>query len=195
MTKTMLTALRMFVALTLITGVLYPLGITLLAQALFPVQANGSLIVAANRVVGSALIGQANQEARYFWPRPSAVNYMDGAATDALGSSGATNLGPTSAMLADQVQARAAAFRTANQLAPDAAIPADMLLASGSGLDPHISPAAARVQIARVAAARGIEAGTVAALVELHIEAPQWGVLGIPRVNVLKLNLALDGIQ
>lgn len=195
MTKTMLTALRMFVALTLITGVIYPLGITLLAQALFPVQANGSLIVAANHVIGSALIGQANQEARYFWPRPSAVNYMDGATTDALGSSGATNLGPTSAMLADQVQARAAAFRTAHQLAPDAAIPADMLLASGSGLDPHISPAAARIQIERVAAARGVDAADVAALVEQHVEGPQLGLLGAPRVDVLKLNLALDGIQ
>jgi len=195
MTKTMLTALRMFVMLTLITGVLYPLGITLLAQALFPVQANGSLIVAADRVVGSALIGQANQEARYFWPRPSAVNYMDGATTDALGSSGATNLGPTSALLADQVQARAAAFRAAHQLAEDAAIPADMLLASGSGLDPHISPAAARIQIARVAAARGVDAADVTMLVEQHVEGPQLGLLGAPRVDVLKLNLALDGIQ
>jgi K+-transporting ATPase ATPase C chain len=195
MTKTMLTALRMFVMLTLITGVLYPLGITLLAQALFPVQANGSLLVAANHVIGSALIGQANQEARYFWPRPSAVSYMDRATTDALGSSGATNLGPTSALLADQVQARAAAFRTANQLAEDAAIPADMLLASGSGLDPHISPAAARIQIARVAAARGVDAADVAALVEQHVEGPQLGLLGAPRVDVLKLNLALDGIQ
>lgn len=135
MTKPVLTALRLLLVLTLLTGVLYPLGITLLAQALFPAQANGSLIVAAERVVGSALVGQANQDARYFWPRPSAVNYMDGSSARALGSSGAANLGPTSATLAAQVQARAATFRAAHQLAPQVAIPADMLLASGSGLD------------------------------------------------------------
>lgn len=195
MINTILMALRMLIVLTLLTGVLYPLGVTLLAQALFPVQANGSLIVTAERIVGSELIGQANQEARYFWPRPSAVKYMDGAAPDALRSSGATNIGPTNATLVAQVQTRAAAFRTANQLDPEVVVPADMLLASGSGLDPHISPAAARLQVARVAAARGIDAGIIAALVEQHVEPPQWGVLGAPRVNVLQLNLALDRIQ
>lgn len=195
MIKTVLTALRMVVALTLITGVLYPLAITLLAQALFPVQANGSLIVAANRVVGSALIGQANQEARYFWPRPSAVNYMDDSAVDALGTSGASNLGPTNAALAAQVGRRDDAFRAANGLAAGAPVPADMRFASGSGLDPHISPAAAYAQIDRVAHARGIAPTDVAALVEQHVEAAQFGLLGSPRVNVLRLNLALDGVQ
>ena len=187
--------MRMVVALTLITGVLYPLAITLLAQALFPVQANGSLIVAANRVVGSALIGQANQEARYFWPRPSAVNYMDGSAAGALGTSGASNLGPTNAALAAQMEQRDNAFRVANGLAADAPVPADMRFASGSGLDPHISPAAAHAQIDRVAHARGLNPVIVAALVEQHVAGPQFGLLGSPRVNVLQLNLALDGVQ
>lgn len=193
--KTILIALRTLIVLTLLTGVLYPLGVTLLAQAVFPEQANGSLATANDQVVGSQLIGQANQAERYFWPRPSAVDYMDGSTADALGTSGASNFGSTSTALAEQVQHRAALFRTANALAPDAAVPADMLFASGSGLDPHISPEAARLQVERVARSRGLAPAVVAALVEQHVEGAQLGLLGSPRVNVLRLNLALDGVQ
>ncbi len=193
--KTVLIALRILIVLTLLTGVLYPLGITLLAQAAFPSQANGSLLIVADRVIGSELIGQANQGMRYFWPRPSAVNYMDGSTLGALGSSGASNLGPTSGTLQSQAQTRTADFRTANGMAPDAEVPADIMLASGSGLDPHISPEAARLQVTRVAVARGIDPALVSDLVEAHVEGPQLGFLGNPRVNVLRLNLALDEVE
>jgi K+-transporting ATPase ATPase C chain len=120
---------------------------------------------------------------------------MDGSEAGALGSSGATNYGPTNATLAAQVQERAHAFRTANGLAADAALPADMLFASASGLDPHISPEAARLQVNRVAKARGLDPAKLTVLVEQHVEGPQFDVLGNPRVNVFRLNLALDGIQ
>lgn len=188
-------ALRLLIVLTVITGVLYPLAITAVAQLAFPVQANGSLVTANQSLVGSSLIGQANQAPLYFWPRPSAVDYMAGSAPDALGSSGATNFGPTNATLAALVREREAAFRSANALAAEVAVPPDMLFASGSGLDPHISPEAARLQIARVAQARGLEPAALAALVEQSVEPPQLGFLGKPHVNVLKLNLALDGLQ
>lgn len=193
--KTIVTALRILLVLTLLTGVLYPLGVTLLAQVIFPEQATGSLVAVNGQVIGSHWIGQANQAEGYFWPRPSAVGYMEGSAQGAPASSGASNLGPTSAALAEQVQRRAALLRAANELAPDAAIPADMILASGSGLDPHISPEAARLQIERVARSRGLAPAAVAALVEQHVEGAQFGLLGSPRVNVLRLNLALDGVQ
>jgi K+-transporting ATPase ATPase C chain len=145
--------------------------------------------------VGSALIGQAVDDARYFWPRPSVVDYLRGTSTDAPGASGASNLGATSATLAQDVARRDAAFRAAHALADDVDVPPDMLFASGSGLDPHISPDAARLQIDRIASARGIYRESVAALVEDHIEPPQFGFLGQPRVNVLLLNLALDAAQ
>lgn len=193
--KVFRSALMTLFALTFVTGVLYPLSITLIAQALFPAQANGSLLVIDNQIVGSALIGQASDDLRYFWPRPSAVNYMQGSSPDALGSSGATNLSSTSAELARTVAERTAAFRDAHNLSEDVTVPVEMLFASGSGLDPHISPEAARLQLDRVAAARGLERETVAALVEQHVEAPQLGILGQPRVNVLLLNLALDNLQ
>jgi K+-transporting ATPase ATPase C chain len=188
-------ALRMMVILTVLTGVVYPLAITMVAQAIFPDQANGSLILSAEQPVGSLLIGQAIEDARYFWPRPSAVNYMAGSTSAQLGASGATNYGLTSAALVAAVAERADAFRIANGLSAHAVVPPDMLFASGSGLDPHISPEAARLQIRRVAQARGAEPAVVAALVEQHIEAPQFGFLGAARVNVLRLNLALDRIQ
>ncbi|HQY93683.1 potassium-transporting ATPase subunit KdpC [Caldilinea sp.] len=188
-------ALRLLIVLTVITGVLYPLAITAVAQLAFPAQANGSLVTANQSLTGSLLIGQANQEPHYFWPRPSAVDYMAGSAPDALGSSGATNFGPTNATLATQVRERDSAFRAANALAAEVAVPPDMLFASGSGLDPHISPEAARLQINRVAQARGLDPAALAVLVEQTVEPPQLGFLGQPRVNVLKLNLALDGLQ
>ena len=188
-------AVRMLLVLTVLTGVLYPLTITVAALLAFPAQANGSLVQRDGVVVGSTLIGQMNDDARYFWPRPSAVGYMDGSTPASLGSSGASNLAPTSATLARQVAARAAAFRAANDLTASASIPPDMLTASASGLDPHNSPAAARAQVERVAAARGIRAPDVAALVEGQIERPQFGFLGEARVNVLALNLALDRLE
>lgn len=188
-------AMRILLVLTVLTGLLYPLAITAVALLAFPAQANGSLVQRNGVVVGSTLIGQMNDDARYFWPRPSAVAYMDGTTPANPGSSGASNLAPTSAALASQVAARAADFRAANGLTASAPIPPDMLTASASGLDPHISPAAARAQVERVAAARGIKAPDVAALVEGQIEWPQFGFLGEPRVNVLELNLALDQLE
>jgi K+-transporting ATPase ATPase C chain len=195
MAKQMRAALTAFILLTVITGVLYPLLMTGIGQVVFPVQANGSLIEQDGQIVGSALIGQTTDDPAYFWWRPSAVNAMQGSSPDALISSGATNYGWTNATLADQVTERAAAIREANGSANDAPIPADLLFASGSGLDPHISPEAAALQIERVANVRGLERAQVETLVAQYTEAPQLGVLGEPRVNVLLLNLALDGLE
>ncbi len=195
MLRQLKTAFLMLVILTIITGVLYPLIITVAAGALFPNQANGSLQTVEGNRVGSSLIGQANNDPRYFWPRPSAVNYMVPSSLDQLGSSGGSNAGPTSKQLQDAVTQREAAFRTANRVPNNVAVPPDMLFASGSGLDPHISPDAARLQVDRVAAARKIARDKVAALVEQAIEQPQFGLLGQPRVNVLMLNLALDRLE
>jgi potassium-transporting ATPase KdpC subunit len=183
--KQIMPAIRMLVVLTILTGVIYPLVITLAGGIIFPAQANGSLITKDGAVVGSSLIGQANDDPAYFWNRPSAINYSP------LPSSG-SNLGPTSAALQTAVEEHAAAVRAANNLPDDAIIPQDLLFASGSGLDPHISPEAARLQITRVAEARGLDVAQVTELVEGAIEQPQLGILGQPRVNVLLLNLALD---
>lgn len=176
-------ALMMFVSLMLITGVVYPLLVTLIAQIVFPVQANGSLIRKDETIIGSALIGQnMNEDPRYFWSRPSAINY------NPLPSSG-SNLGPISDSLRETVDQRQADFEFSNGLffTPD-----HMEFASASGLDPHISPIAARVQTERVAVVRGLEHEVVNNLVKQCIEQPQLGFLGQPRVNVLLLNLALD---
>jgi K+-transporting ATPase ATPase C chain len=189
--QTFLPAIRVLLVLTVLTGIIYPLTMTLIAGVIFPAQANGSLITRNGQVIGSALIGQKFDGARYFWPRPSAIDY------NPL-PSGGSNQGPTSAALQSAVKDRAAAVRQANNLAADAVIPTDLLFASGSGLDPHISPDAARLQIERVAAARGFTATQreqLAALVEKSIEGPQLVVLGEPRVNVLLLNLSVDQIQ
>lgn len=178
----------MLLLLTLVTGIVYPLAVTVIGQVAFPFQANGSLLVNDGQVVGSALIGQPMADTAYFWPRPSATDY-------AAVPSGASNWGPTSAALAEAVRTRAVALREANGLPADAPLPPDLLLTSGSGLDPHISPAAARLQIERVAAARGFDAGQRAALadlVERWTEPPQFNLLGDARVNVLLLNRALD---
>lgn len=196
----LLPAFRMITVLTILAGLLYPAFVTLAATALFPTQAAGSLLYQegqnqASSVVGSALIGQANQDERYFWPRPSAVNYMvvsDGAT---VAISGASNAALTSKALADTAAERATHFRTANGLAPQQSIPAEMLFASGSGLDPHISPEAALLQVGRIAAARQIAPTQLDDLVIQYTEAPQFGFLGPARVNVLLLNLALDRLQ
>ena len=188
MTAQLKPALLMLLILTVLTGLIYPLVVTGVAQLLFPAQANGSLLGDAAQPVGSALLGQANTDARYFWPRPSATDY-------GTLPSGGSNLAPTSADLAATVQQRAADFRADHGMAAGETVPTEMLFASGSGLDPHISPDAARLQAGRVAAARGLDEAQVAALVEQYVEGPQLGLFGQPRVNVLLLNLALDALQ
>jgi K+-transporting ATPase ATPase C chain len=180
-------ALVSLVALTLITGLLYPLVITGLAQMLFPRQANGSLILIDGKPVGSSLIGQPFDAPKYFWGRPSATSPFP---YNAAASSG-SNLGPTNDALIKVVQARIDAFKTADPDNP-LPLPVDLVTASGSGLDPHISPAAAEYQIRRIARVRRLDETVVRRLVAQHTEGRQLGVLGEPRVNVLTLNLALD---
>ncbi len=186
--KLFIQSIRQTILWTVIAGVAYPLVMTGIAQLLFHKQANGSLIERNGQVVGSELIAQQFTGDKYFWPRPSAGSY-------ATVPSGASNLGPTSQALQSNVTANATAFRTGNKLAADAPVPADMVFTSASGLDPHISPESARLQVARVAAARGIAEDQVKALVERFVEPPQWGVFGEPRVNVLELNVALDDLH
>ena len=195
LTQTIFPAIRMLLVLTALTGLLYPGLVTLAAVPFFPVQAAGSLIDVDGVIVGSALVGQANQDPRYFWPRPSAVNYMAGSNGAQLGSSGATNYGVTNGALLEIAQSRSADFRTTHGLAADAPVPPEMIFAAGSGLDPHISPAAALLQVDRVAAARSLNPTVVADLVTTYTAARQWGFLGEPRVNVLLLNLALDRLE
>lgn len=177
-------AVTLLIAFTLLTGLAYPLAMVEVAQILFPAQASGSLVVKDGTIVGSSLIGQTFAEDRYFHPRPSAA----GNGYDAAASSG-TNLGPTSAKLAERLKTDAAALRAAGVEGP---IPADAITTSGSGLDPDISPANAMTQVARVAKARNVGEALVRDLVTAHIKQPQLGVFGDPRVNVLALNLALD---
>lgn len=190
-----LIAIRAFVVLTLLTGIIYPLTITVIAQVLFPQQANGSLIEVNGTIIGSDLIGQQTDDPRYFWWRPSAVNAMQGSSLENPASSGATNYGSSNAALETQIMERQEAFDSANHLADNIAIPQEMLFASASGLDPHISPLAARLQIDRIAEVRGLPVEKVADLVESMIEAPQLRFLGESRVNVLRLNLALDALE
>ena len=180
-------ALTMLAILTLLTGLVYPLAVTSLAQLLFPHQANGSLIVREGKVIGSELIGQYFDEPKYFWGRPSATSPFPYNAA----ASGGSNLGPTNPVLIEGIKARVAALRAADP-GNDAAVPVDLVTASGSGLDPHISPSAAQYQVKRVARARGLGEDTVKALVTQYTEARQFGFLGEQRVNVLKLNLTLD---
>jgi K+-transporting ATPase ATPase C chain len=189
MWEQILPGLRIKIFMTLALGVVYPLAMTGISQALFPHKANGSLVTAGGKVIGSELIGQNFARPEYFQPRPSAAGDKG---YDASSSSG-SNLGPTNKKLIDRVQASVDQFRKDN---PDfrGPIPADLLTTSASGLDPHISPASAAAEAPRVAKARGVSLGQVTQLIAQFTEGPDLGFLGEPRVNVLKLNLALDRV-
>jgi K+-transporting ATPase ATPase C chain len=183
-------ALVLLLVLTLLTGVLYPVVITLVGQAIFPVQAGGSVIERNGTPIGSSLIGQSFGDAKYFWGRPSATTPQP---YNGMASSG-SNLGPLNPALTDAVKTRVAALRAADPTSP-AAVPVDLVTASGSGLDPEISVAAARFQVDRVARARGVRPEAMQALISSHARGRVLGFLGEPRVNVLELNLALDALR
>ena len=199
MLKELRPALVLLIGLTLITGLLYPLAITGFAQLLFPTQAQGSLIVQDGKVVGSALLGQPFNDPKYFHGRPSATTAPDPQDSSKTveapynaANSGGSNLGPTSKALADRITADVERLKAEN---PSASVPVDLVTTSGSGLDPDISPDAAYFQVPRVAKARGLPPERLRALVESQIQGRTLGLFGEPRVNVLKLNLALDAIR
>jgi K+-transporting ATPase ATPase C chain len=183
-------AITLLLVLSLITGLVYPLLVTGVAQMVFPTQANGSLITRDGEVVGSEWIGQSFSDPQHFWGRLSATSPMAYNAAN----SGGSNLGPSNPALVEAVQARLTALHNADP-EQSAAVPVDLVTASASGLDPHISRAAADYQIARVARLRGLPQGRVRALVDQWTESPAWGFLGESRVNVLRLNLALDALK
>lgn len=188
-------ALVAFLTLSVLTGLAYPLLVTGLAKAIFPRKAEGSLLRKEGKVIGSELIGQSFTDPGHFWGRPSATVGPDGKPLPYNGgNSGGSNLAPSNPDLGKAVAERVAALRAAD---PDTAgpVPVDLVTASASGLDPHISPAAALFQVHRVAKVRGLDEAKVRVLVAIHSEPPQLGILGDARVNVLKLNLALDGAQ
>jgi potassium-transporting ATPase KdpC subunit len=187
MLKQLKQAFLLLVALSLLTGVIYPLVITGIAQVVFPEQANGSLIYRDGKPVGSSLIGQSFTDPQYFWGRPSATSPMPYNAESSTGS----NLGPTNPDLVKTVEERIAALKKADP-GNDMPIPVDLVTSSASGLDPHISPAAAEYQVRRVAKARGMDENAVRQLVAKHTEGRTLGLLGEPRVHVVELNLDLD---
>ncbi len=190
MTSIIRPSLVLFAVLTLITGVAYPLVVTGAAQTLFPSQATGSLVLKEGKPVGSALIGQNFSDTKHFWGRPSATGPMPYNA----GASSGSNQGPLNPALTDAVKGRVEALRAADP-GNTAPVPVDLVTASASGLDPHISPAAARYQVTRVAKARGVAVDKVAALVAAQTDTPPLAFLGEPQVNVLKLNLALEALR
>jgi len=182
------TAALLFIAFSLLTGLVYPLFITGIIQITMPEKAGGSLLVVDGKVIGSELIGQMFSSPGYFHGRPSAVGYS-------ANGSGASNFGPTSAKLMEQLSKRIGQVRSENNLLPNTSVPADLVLASGSGLDPHISMEGAMLQLQRVAKARGWPESEVKMLIYQHVEPAQFGILGQERVNVLKLDLALDELE
>ena len=190
MLKQIRPAIMMIVLLTVITGLAYPLGMTGLGQLLFPHQANGSLLIDNGKTVGSSLIGQSFSSPKYFWARPSATSPTPYNAANSSGS----NLGPLNPALAENVKARITQLKAADA-ASKQAVPVDLVTASGSGLDPDISPASAEYQVARVAKARNLDETKIRELVVKLTKNRQLGILGEPRVNVLELNLALDNLQ
>jgi len=186
-------SIRQTIIWSIIVGVVYEVVITLIAQVAFHGQAEGSLVTRDGKIVGSALIAQQFTGTNYFWPRPSACGY--GTGPTGIAASSGSNLGPTSGALQTNVQNNIAAFISGNNLPTNTVVPVDMVYESASGLDPHISPDAARLQVARVAASRGMKEDAVKSLVEQFVEPPQWGFLGQERVNVLLLNVALDKLS
>jgi K+-transporting ATPase ATPase C chain len=190
MIKLIIQSARQTILWSVVAGVIYTVVMTVFAQIVFPRQANGSLVEHDGKIIGSALLAQQFQGTNYFWPRPSACTY--GTGPSGISASSGSNLGPTSAPLRTNVLNNIAAFISGNNLPTNTVVPADMVYASASGLDPHISPEAARLQVERVATARGLSKDKVGELVERFVEPPQWGFLGQPRVNVLLLNVALD---
>jgi K+-transporting ATPase ATPase C chain len=180
-------AMLTFVAFTVLCGLVYPLFITLVSQLLFPQRSNGSMLTAGNNTVGSELIGQRFDSSRYFYGRPSSTD----PAYNASGSAG-SNRGPSNAHFLEEVKKRVEKIRNEKGLPSDSPIPADLVLASASGLDPHISVEAAMLQVRRISLARGISVSELEGMVRRHIEHPFWEIWGQSRVNVLKLNLALD---
>lgn len=189
--KILFPCFRLFLVLTILTGVIYPVTVTAIAQLMFHDQAEGSPVGLDGKLIGSALLAQKTESPKYFWPRPSAGDY-------ATVASSASNLGPGSDALRKAIADRAVKWRSMNNLAVDAPLPDEMIATSASGLDPDISPAAARMQIDRIAQARGFnmdQRTKLIKLVERHIERPQLGFLGEPRINVLLLNLALDELH
>jgi len=184
-------ALKFLLVMTILTGIVYPLLMTGLAQLTFPAKANGSLVIKDGKIIGSTLIGQKFDSTVYFWSRPSAIGYNPI-------PSGASNYGPTSDTLKKQVTARRILFATKNSITDITTIPKEMIFASGSGLDPHISPAAALLQVGRVAAARNlteVQKQKLQQLIKDKTEEPQFFLFGEPRINVFELNLALDNIR
>ncbi len=188
MVRSSIRSLRVLLIFSVVTGAVYPILITGLAQSFFPVKANGSIVIKEGKVLGSFLVGQRFSGLRYFHGRPSAADY------DAA-SSGASNWGPTSGKLAAAVSERVDALRRENKLGPAEMIPADLVLSSASGLDPDISPEGALLQGERVAVARKLPKAQVIELVHRYTKQPQGGFLGAARVNVLKLNIALDDME
>lgn len=190
MIKLTLQSIRQTLVWCVLTGVVYTLVVTVIAQMCFHDQANGSLVVRDGKIIGSALLAQQFTGSNYFWPRPSACTY--GSSPAGIVASSGSNLGPTSGQLQTNVNNNIAAFISGNNLPTNTVVPPDMVFASASGLDPHISPDSARLQVARVAASRHLRQDLVQGLVERFTEPPQWGFLGQARVNVLLLNEALD---
>ena len=191
MLQNLLISLKLFLILTVLTGIVYPLSMTGLAQAVFPSQASGSIIMVSGVPIGSSLIGQNFSQVEYFHGRPSAAGEKGYDGT----SSGGSNLGPSNQKLLDAVTSNLNQIRKENGLSQTAKIPSDLVLTSGSGLDPDISPSAAYLQVDRVARARNLSVEEIRQLVDKNVKEPQLGLFGNPRVNVLELNLSLDRLK